>query len=98
VGSALSRLVLTLPYVVVLFVLGWAAAVVWLICLVSALISAGMLPRLYDFMRGVVRWQARLFAYHASLVGEHPPWSLDTEALPPADRPPPPHHATPPAA
>jgi hypothetical protein len=91
-------LVLTLPYAAVLFVLGWAAAVVWLICLVSALISAGMVPGLYDFIRGVVRWQARLFAYHASLVGEHPPWSLDTEALPPAERPSPHRQDTFPAA
>lgn len=87
VSSALLRLLFTLPYAIVLFVLSWAAAVVWVICMVSALISGGMLPGLYDFLRGVMRWQARLFAYHSSLVEEHPPWSLDTEALPPATSP-----------
>ena len=92
VGSALLRLLFTLPYAIVLFVLSWAAAIVWVICLVSALISGGMLPGLYDFLRGVVRWQARLFAYHASLVEEHPPWSLDTEALPPPSSPSPEVH------
>ena len=44
-ASELARLLLTLPYTLALFVLGWAAGVVWVICLVSALISAGIIGR-----------------------------------------------------
>ena len=84
-GSALSRLIVTLPYALVLAVLGCAAAIVWLICLVSALVSGVVPPGLYDYMRGVMRWQARLFAYHAALVDEYPPWSLDTQPVAPRD-------------
>jgi hypothetical protein len=80
-GSALSRLIVTLPYAVVLAVLGCASAIVWLICMVSALVSGAVPAGLYDYMRGVMRWQARLFAYHAALVDEYPPWSLDTDPV-----------------
>ena len=45
---------------------------------------------LYDFQRGVLRWQARLLAYHASLVDEYPPLAFYTgpePAPPPAPQP-----------
>ena len=32
---------------------------------------------LYDFQCGVVRWQARLLVYHASLVDGYPPFAFD---------------------
>jgi len=83
VGTALLRLVYTVPYALVLAVFGCAAALIWVICLVSVLAGAGVPRGLYDFLRGVMRWQARLFAYHASLVDEYPPWSFDTEPLSP---------------
>jgi hypothetical protein len=37
-----------------------------------------MLPSILSFQRGVLRWQARLVAYHASLVEEYPPFSFET--------------------
>ncbi|MFQ5473211.1 MAG: DUF4389 domain-containing protein, partial [Dehalococcoidia bacterium] len=33
---------------------------------------------LYNFNLGVMRWEARLLAYHSSLVDPYPPFSLDT--------------------
>jgi hypothetical protein len=33
---------------------------------------------LYDFQRGVLRWEARLLAYHSSLIEQYPPFALDT--------------------
>ena len=82
VASALMRLFSTLPYAIVLFVLGCAASVVWGVS-VALVLVAGHVPHVFhDFLRGVMRWQARLFAYHASLVDEYPPWSFDTGALP----------------
>ena len=41
------------------------------------------IPRsILAFQRGVLCWQARLVAYHASFVVEYPPWSFDTEKPP----------------
>ena len=40
----------------------------------GASIPAGIL----GYQRGVLRWQARLVAYHASLVDDYPPLALDT--------------------
>ena len=80
-GSALLRLFTSIPYAVVLAAIGIAAWFVWLVCVVSVLATENVPPGLYEFLRGVMRWQARLFAYHSSLVEEYPPWSLDTEPL-----------------
>ena len=44
---------------------------------VSVLVSESVPNSLYDLQRGVVRWQARLFTYHASLVDRAPPLSFD---------------------
>ena len=35
---------------------------------------------IYNYLRGVLRWQARLLAYMASLVDEYPPFALDMES------------------
>jgi hypothetical protein len=38
------------------------------------------LDGLFDFHRGVIRWQARLLGYQASLVEPYPPFTVDTGA------------------
>ena len=47
---------------------------------VFILVTRGLPDLLYDFQRGVLRWQARLLAYHASLGEEAPPLALETGA------------------
>ena len=89
IGRALLKLLYSLPYVIVLAVLSWIAWFVWVLSALYIVVRETYPAGLYDFMCGVVRWQARLFAYHASLVAEYPPFSLDTgpierPALPPA--------------
>jgi hypothetical protein len=79
VASALGRLITTLPYALVLFVLGFGAAIAWVVGLIVVLSSQRMPDSLYGFLRGVLRWQARLLAYHASVVDEYPPFRFDTE-------------------
>jgi hypothetical protein len=76
--SALSRIVLSLPSALVLAALGLAGAVVWIIAVISVLLTGNYPPRLYGYQRGVMRWHARLLAYHASLVHKYPPFSFDT--------------------
>lgn len=78
VGSALLRLIYSIPSVLVLGLLGIVSAVVWLIAAVMVLIQESYPDGLYNFQRGVLRWEARLLGYHASLVHEYPPFALDT--------------------
>jgi hypothetical protein len=78
VGSALLRLIYSIPSVFVLVLLGIVSAVILLIAAVMVLIQETYPDGLYDFQRGILRWEARLLGYHASLVDQYPPFALDT--------------------
>ncbi len=75
-GSALLRLLTAIPSALVLALLGFVSAVVWLVSAVMVLAREIHPSRLYEFQYGVLRWQARLLAYLASLVEEYPPFRL----------------------
>lgn len=77
-GSALMRLVTSIPSGFVLMLLWFVSSVLWVIGAVIVLVGARMPDWILGFQRGVLRWQARLVAYHASLVEQYPPFSLDT--------------------
>lgn len=77
VTSALLRLLFCIPGALLLGVL-WMVG--WIICFFAAIfvLVQGNYPEgLFSFQCGVLRWQARLLAYHASLVDRHPPLSFD---------------------
>lgn len=78
-GSALSRLVTSVPSALVLLVLGIAAIVSGIVAGLIALVAGNYPEPIYRFHYGVVNWTARLLAYHASLVDEYPPFSLRTD-------------------
>lgn len=78
VGSALLRLIFSIPSAIVLALLGWIASIIWLVAAVMILLQETYPVGLADFQRGVVRWQARLMGYHASLVDPYPPFAFDT--------------------
>lgn len=78
VGSALLRLIYSIPSAFVLGLLSIASAVIWVIAAVMVLIQESYPGGLYNFQRGILRWEARLLGYHASLVDEYPPFALDT--------------------
>ena len=82
VGSALLRLIYSIPSAIVLSILSIVSAVIWLIAAVMVLIQEKYPEGLYDFQRGILRWEARLLGYHASLVEQYPPFALDTEPEP----------------
>jgi hypothetical protein len=87
VGGALLRLITSLPSFFVLAIISIVSYVIWFIAAVMVLVQETYPQGLYDFQCGVVRWQTRTMAYHASLVGAYPPFSLDTgprETTPPA--------------
>jgi hypothetical protein len=78
---ALLRLVTSIPAALVLALLGAVSALAWVVAAVFVLAVRTVPRALFDYQRGVLRWQARLLAYHASLVGRSP-LALDTEPAP----------------
>ncbi len=78
VKSALSRLVTSLPGGVVLILLSLVSGVLWLVAAGAVLLGAPIPRSITGFQRGVLRWQARWVAYHASLVDDYPPFELAT--------------------
>ena len=78
-GSALTRLVTSIPSGFVLMLLWCVSSFLWVVAALAVLLGLSMPRSILAFQRGVLRWQARLVAYHASFVAEYPPWALDTE-------------------
>jgi hypothetical protein len=78
-GSALSRLLTSIPSGFVLGMLWFVSSILWFWGALSILLTASMPEWLLGFQRGILRWQARLVAYHASFVEEYPPFAFDTE-------------------
>ena len=78
VGSALLRLIYSIPSAIVLALLGIIAAFIWIVAVVSVLINESYSEGLYNLQLGIMRWHARLLGYHASLVDQYPPFALDT--------------------
>ena len=78
VDTALARLITSIPSGLVLMLLWCVSSVVWIVAALAVLFGLSMPRSILAFQRGVLRWQARLVAYHASFVAEYPPWSFDT--------------------
>jgi hypothetical protein len=78
VGSALLRLIYSIPSAFVVALLGIVGFIIAIIAVISVLIQERYADGLYDFQAGIMRWQARLMGYHASFVGEYPPFAVDT--------------------
>lgn len=88
-GSALMRLLTTIPSAFVLVLLSAAAVITGFIAGVFVLFREDYPDALYRFHLAVVRWGARLLAYHSSLVDAYPPFDLDMGDTPvsPASQP-----------
>jgi hypothetical protein len=78
VGSALLRILKGIPSAFVLALIGFVGWIVGLIAAISILLNESYPEGLWNFQRGVVRWEARLLGYLASLVEPYPPFSFDT--------------------
>ena len=79
IGSALRRLLTSIPSGLVLGILWCISGILWLIAAVIVVLGGDMPPSIAGFQRGVLRWSARLVAYHASLVEEYPPFAFETD-------------------
>lgn len=80
VGSALLRILTGIPSALVLAILMFVSAILWLIAFVFVLVKRDYPRAFFDFQLGVLRWIARLFAYQASVVEEYPPFALSDAA------------------
>ena len=78
-GSSIARFVTSIPSGIVLGALWFVSSILWLWGAVTILFAASVPAWLLGFQRGVLRWQARLVAYHASMIEEYPPFSFDTD-------------------
>jgi len=67
---------LAIPHYIVLFFLGIAAFVVWVIAFFAILFTKRFPRGLFDFIVGVTRWECRVNAYAGLLRDEYPPFSL----------------------
>ena len=67
---------LAIPHYIVLFFLGIAAFVVWVIAFFAILFTKRFPRGLFDFIVGVTRWEYRVNAYAGLLRDEYPPFSL----------------------
>lgn len=86
IGSALLRVIFSIPSAIALCFLGFVSFVLWCIALGSILFTARVPESILSWQAGYLRWMARLVAYHASLVEDYPPFSFGerTTTLPPA--------------
>lgn len=81
VTSALLRLVYSVPALLLVAVLSLAAALVWIVAAVVALVTERVPSALADFLALTLRVQLRFAAYHLSLVDRYP--SLEGSATAP---------------
>jgi hypothetical protein len=82
IGSALLRVIMSIPSALALCVLGCVSCILWWVSLFSILFRERVPPSIVSWQTGFLRWQARLAAYHASLVEEYPPFSFGERSTP----------------
>jgi hypothetical protein len=71
-GSALLRVITTIPAAVLLALLGAVAGLAWIVGAMSILLTEQMPAVVADFLALTLRVQFRLVAYHLSLVDRYP--------------------------
>ncbi len=81
VGSTLLRVLYAIPSIIVLAILGFVGAIVWLIAVVLVLVNESYPDSMWRFLLGFVRWEACLLAYLASLIDRYPPFTLETASV-----------------
>lgn len=74
--TAILRILTGLPSALVLAVLCWIGAFVWLWAALSILVTERVGEGARGYLVGLQRWSVRLLAYQGSLVDDYPPFSL----------------------
>jgi Domain of unknown function (DUF4389) len=84
VGSALLRILYSIPSLIVLAILVFVGAIVWLLAMILVLVNERYPDSAWRFLYGIVRWEACVLAYLASLTDRYPPLTLETNSVSPA--------------
>ena len=77
-GSTLVRIFYVIPSLIVFAVLMFVGSIVWVIAVVCVLVDERYPAGLWRFLRGLLRWEACVLAYLASLTDRYPPFTLET--------------------
>jgi hypothetical protein len=85
-GSALLRIVYAIPSLIVLAILAFFGSIAWVVAAACVLVGERYPDGIWRFLFGLVRWDARLLAYLASLVDQYPPFTLETSQYPPVQK------------
>jgi hypothetical protein len=83
-SSALWRILAGLPSAIVLALLYFVGAFVWLWSAIRILLSEEVGDAAHAYLTGVQRWTMRLLSYQASLVDTYPPYGFEDEPPRPA--------------
>lgn len=81
VGSALLRILYVIPNLIVLALLVLLGSIVWFFALVLVLVSERYPESVWRFLCGIVRWEANVLAYLASLTDQYPPFALEGDSV-----------------
>jgi Domain of unknown function (DUF4389) len=81
IGSALLRILYAIPSLIVLALLIVVGAIVWLLAMILVLVNERYPDGAWRFLCGIVRWEANVLAYLASLTERYPPFSLERSSL-----------------
>jgi hypothetical protein len=81
VGSALLRILYAIPNLIVLAILVFVGAIVWLFAAIIVLVNERYPDSAWRFLYGIVRWEACVLAYLASLTDRYPPFTLSTDSV-----------------
>ncbi len=76
-GSAALRWLTSIPAGLLLIILSIPSFFVWLASMLVVALTASLPSSLHRFQVAILQFEARLFAYHASLTDEYPPFTMD---------------------
>jgi hypothetical protein len=79
-GSALLRLIYSLPALLLLVLLSCVAGILWLVGAIAILVAARLPHGIAAFLELTLRYQFRLVAYHLSIVDCYPAFESGTAA------------------
>jgi hypothetical protein len=81
----LIKFLALVPHGIVLFALGIAAAVVFVIAQIAVLARGVFPPGLFSFLTGYIRWYTRVEGFLLSVTDRYPPFSLESDPNYPVD-------------
>jgi len=77
-GGVLLRIILSIPHFIVLGLLGIVGFILMVIAAIMILVQESYPKGIFDFLRGLMRWYARVYGYMAGFAQAYPPFALDT--------------------